>query len=386
MSSGSILKPFWPLLKLLQFFGVCPIKKNGDIPCGYQAISSGAYLSLVLLVQIVEYSSFMGAASYLMVVSNLNLTEIKTFMLDGAESSLDIFCVSGVTCTMCFVSYAIIIGNFIFKHNFIELLELLKEWPKNLQSGSKWKRKYHLIFVMLSWILTQIGVLSPSFFISEPGIDLLSIFIFSTLVMITMIIQNSPILGFLILFSEACYQLHICISMLIKKILKSKLQLHDDQKTIEDYTRLLKNCLKKTNETFSTLLFWITISYLIAMIFTAYFAISFFFHTSGGILTASKVARISSFVFSTISMISILGFINFLSQEITEHLHELKDCILELDGNEKWRIITIQRIDSFNGFDACGFFTLGRPLLTSIVANFTTFLIVLIQFKLGENT
>ena len=97
MSCGSILKPFWPLLKLLQFFGACPIKKNGDIPCGYQAISSGAYLTLVLLVQIVEYSSFMGAASYLMVVSNLNLTEIKTFMLDGAGSSLDMFCVSGVT-------------------------------------------------------------------------------------------------------------------------------------------------------------------------------------------------------------------------------------------------------------------------------------------------
>ena len=52
--------------------------------------------------------------------------------------------------------------------------------------------------------------------------------------------------------------------------------------------------------------------------------------------------------------------------------------------NEKWQTITIQKINSFDGFNASGFFTLGKPNLTSIVANFITFIIVLIQFNQSE--
>ena len=53
--------------------------------------------------------------------------------------------------------------------------------------------------------------------------------------------------------------------------------------------------------------------------------------------------------------------------------------------NENWQSIMIRRIDSFEGFDAYGFFTLGRPHLTSVAANFITFIIVLIQFKMAED-
>ena len=53
-------------------------------------------------------------------------------------------------------------------------------------------------------------------------------------------------------------------------------------------------------------------------------------------------------------------------------------------SHEKWQTIAIQRINSFQGFEAAGFFTLGRSHLTSVVANFITFIIVLIQFKQSE--
>ena len=52
--------------------------------------------------------------------------------------------------------------------------------------------------------------------------------------------------------------------------------------------------------------------------------------------------------------------------------------------NENWQSIMIERINSFEGFDAYGFFTLGKPHLTSVAANFITFIIVLIQFKIAE--
>ena len=48
--------------------------------------------------------------------------------------------------------------------------------------------------------------------------------------------------------------------------------------------------------------------------------------------------------------------------------------------------LIINQLQDFKGFDGLGYFTLGKPLLTSITANILTYLIVLIQFKLSENT
>ena len=81
-------------------------------------------------------------------------------------------------------------------------------------------------------------------------------------------------------------------------------------------------------------------------------------------------------------MILTICYINFLSQDVTNSLQELAECISESQiTDENWKVITIQRINSFEGFDGYGFFTLGRSHLTSVVSNFITFIIVLIQFK-----
>ena len=54
-------------------------------------------------------------------------------------------------------------------------------------------------------------------------------------------------------------------------------------------------------------------------------------------------------------------YVNFLSHDVTTNLYELKEQISELEtSNEKWQTITIQRINSFEGFDGHGFFILGK--------------------------
>ena len=101
-----------------------------------------------------------------------------------------------------------------------------------------------------------------------------------------------------------------------------------------------------------------------------------------GKLSASDISILVQFLFGTISMILSLCYINFLSQDITNNLHNLAECISEAQiTDEKWQVITIQKINSFQGFDGHGFFTLGRSHLTSVVSNFITFIIILIQFK-----
>ena len=91
------------------------------------------------------------------------------------------------------------------------------------------------------------------------------------------------------------------------------------------------------------------------------------------------------FLFGTIAMILSLCYINFLSQDVTNNLQKLAECISDARiTDENWKVIAIQRINSFEGFNGHGFFTLGKSHLTSVVSNFITFMIVLIQFKQSE--
>ena len=61
--------------------------------------------------------------------------------------------------------------------------------------------------------------------------------------------------------------------------------------------------------------------------------------------------------------------------------------IVEING--KWhpeayaRFHLINMMSEFQGFDAYGFTSLGKPLLSSILANFMAYLIILIQFKVS---
>ena len=81
----------------------------------------------------------------------------------------------------------------------------------------------------------------------------------------------------------------------------------------------------------------------------------------------------------------LLYYINVLSHEVNGNLSELKNSISlssHICFEDKYQLI--ERMNSFDGFDANGYFTLGKQHLTSIVSNFVTFIIVLIQFKMAE--
>ena len=113
----------------------------------------------------------------------------------------------------------------------------------------------------------------------------------------------------------------------------------------------------------------------------AYDALAFLFEShENGISHLRVVLFFGSFLH-----IVTLHFINSLSHEVSNNLSKLKQHISkspDISFEEKWELI--ENMNSFNGFDACGYFTLGKPHLTSIVSNFTTFIIVLTQFRMAE--
>lgn len=129
------------------------------------------------------------------------------------------------------------------------------------------------------------------------------------------------------------------------------------------------------------LLFWITTSCLINTILTAYLALSFLFDSYEN---GTPLIRVVTLYGSSLFIV-LLYYINVLSHEVNENLCELKNSISVtpfINFEDKFQLV--ERMNSFNGFDANGYFTLGKQLLTSTVSNFTTFIIVLIQFKMAE--
>ena len=181
--------------------------------------------------------------------------------------------------------------------------------------------------------------------------------------------------GFLYLFCEACHQLNESIKSIKEKIDTNENL--DANEIIAYCSKLLKEGLEQTNIVFAFLLLWCMAITCLIFTFAAYFAIAFLVDSN----VTLNSPRVGMFC-CTFATILYVILVNFLSQEVAENLHSLKFYIYELKSDKKEQII--EKINSFQGFNACGFFTLGKPLLTSIIANFITYMIVLIQFKMAE--
>ena len=92
-----------------------------------------------------------------------------------------------------------------------------------------------------------------------------------------------------------------------------------------------------------------------------------------------------------------LWIMNVQSEELQQSLKDLKENIqnseigntnfVEINGkkhNEKYaREIVIKMLEEFNGFDAIGFFNLGKPLLLSIAIKAMEIVFVLISLNLS---
>ena len=268
MSNG-ILKTFWPLLNILQLFGACPIKKDGDSLCGFKAFTFLAYLTRLSLAWVLSFASVIGVFAYLSYVNGISVTEFNSLLLNFAElSDMDSVLMFALSASMILVEIVILLGNFTLKNQFIELMQLfasLKLPQKNVG------RKYFLISVTMAWLLTMFGVVVTNIY--NDSIDLKQAILLTIAILFFNTLQNSQIIGFLILYSEVCSQLNGWIDCLIQKFESKQ---HYEFEVIEECSKLLKVGLKKSNATFSRCLFWISTLYLTALIFCAYLGMTFF--------------------------------------------------------------------------------------------------------------
>lgn len=102
-------------------------------------------------------------------------------------------------------------------------------------------------------------------------------------------------------------------------------------------------------------------------------------------------------IFGALASFVALWILNSQSEEIKQSVSKLKNTlgdleisngIIQIDGrfhSEAYaRGHLTNKMAEFQGFDANGYATLGKPLLTSVFATYITYLIILIQFKMSE--
>jgi hypothetical protein len=189
---------------------------------------------------------------------------------------------------------------------------------------------------------------------------------------------------FFILYFQLCYNIK---NLLIDFKMNGK-----SSAEVLKFASKINKCVRMTSSFFSVQCFTFIAMALILMISNVYLLLDYAMSSE-----TSKYwfAQVTFFLGSLCSAL-VLWILNKQSEDIKQDLRKLKedmrnlsatDDFVEINGNfhlESYaRRNLIDTLSEFQGFDACGFATLGKPLLSSIFANFITYLIILIQFKIS---
>ena len=192
MASKSILKTFWPVLKLLQLLGACPIQKDEDSTCGFKTFTFKVYLTIVLFNWLVlVFGIYIGVFAYLYCIDGISIFDVNNLIFNfSGLSEMDKGLMSGLSAAIIIVNILILIGNFTLKNQFIELMQLFASLSGPQQNQG---RIYFLISLILSWMVTQFGVIASGF--STDSIGLKTKVLVTIAVLLFSIIQSSQLLG-----------------------------------------------------------------------------------------------------------------------------------------------------------------------------------------------
>ena len=226
---------------------------------------------------------------------------------------------------------------------------------------------------------------------SEWNVELIKLMSFCFSSLIILFWCYAPVMAFHIYVVEISWILASWISSF-----KSKVNGSGTPHDILQECKKLQQGLEMFTDTISPSIFWLFMLNLIVAIVESYLIVAFF------IAQDEFTLPIILIIFGYCSFLGISIFLSYnyctFSQIIKDAINGIKKDILDLDINEDQSCIidgkvltlkqakkrTVYELDQFQGFHGNGYFTLGKELLTSIVANFVTYLIILVQFKVSE--
>ena len=184
---------------------------------------------------------------------------------------------------------------------------------------------------------------------------------------------------FMAIFIEIICKLMIWIDNL-------ELELQDDysSKGILISCKKLYQAITMAAEALSWPIFYLLFLSLVNVILIVYRALSFCFAQFE--MTGPTYFLVLGYIAIGIWILHVVIFMNLLSQQFQDKLVKFRQALEAThfhDAQEEKTLLT-KRFKEFPGFDGNGYFHLSKSLLTATMANFVTYLIVLIQFRISE--
>ena len=201
----------------------------------------------------------------------------------------------------------------------------------------------------------------------------------------------APVLSFHIYFLEISVML-LPWSWSLKEKLNA---LPSNYNLLEEAKNILSG-LEMISKAISKIIFWLFTLILVAVIICTYLMVAFFLtHEEFTVPIILNIFGYGGIV--SLYLKFAYGYCVF-TQDIKDDVHSIKRAILDqdiypedlltLNGKtvrvKHWQKRIASGLDEFHGFHGNNYFVLGKPLLTSITANFITYLIILVQFKVSE--
>ena len=394
---------FWPLLSVLQKGGFFPIEKVKDKETQKSSMRPLNGLIHLLTYIICTTSVFVfNGYSYSLLYSDKfeNILDfyVKFYEIGAAlqHSPFDFKVMMSLFGFLIFTHFIIFSRLIASKQKFCEVYNYFIESSSidhNIIMDQKKPFYFHLLKIAIIACGWPIWIAGLSMNILD-GLDVKLITIIPYLVswLIRVFWMFAPLMAFHIYFLEIALILSSWILTF-----KAKLQLESKiPSNIFQECKRLQNGLQMFTETISPSVFWLFVMNLIMAVVEIYLLVAFFI-SQDEISFAIFLLMIGYGSIGGLFIFLVERYCNF-SQIIKDSIDGIKNDILDLDINEDQvciidgnirklkhvKKIIVSGLDAFQGFHGNGYFTLGKELLTSIVANFVTYLIILVQFKVSE--
>ena len=216
-------------------------------------------------------------------------------------------------------------------------------------------------------------------------------------------IQYGPVTVFTLVFGEVSVSLNAW-AMRLKEELSA-----GESATIEEFLIEGSNfiiALKKTSSMVSRHLLYITGLFLFGVITASYRYVAFFICSECYDLKSWSFALLVVGYFGLgLTLAVVIVYFANVSYEVSRQAKELLEEVILIEvgnGNDVAIPITdirlqkmsrktakahiVYQLRSFNGFNVGGYFEFNKTTLVSISSSFITYLIILLQFRVGEKT
>ena len=208
MANHHVMKTFWPILRVLQLFGIFPIKKSSVTPYGFKAMSHKEYSIRMISIFLLQKLFTVSLYCYIMFNYDTSFWEVYRAVFGMTVSFTDNSAFIGSAFTTIVSSLVLLIGNFRLKNDFTILLKIFHD-----QSLKPEKQVVHskafLLFLIIFWLVMNcVGTFIFTFtLIKKIEIRLLILVLCITDFFIKCFTVSGTTMGFLIMYCEVCQQL-----------------------------------------------------------------------------------------------------------------------------------------------------------------------------------